>query len=412
MLLPNLAPVPPGTSGAVSAEGTAAGLLGALALAALGAAVGLIPFVRTARRRCLGATIGSFAESVLGATLEAPGIVNNDVLNFPEHRDRRGAAVLLVRSRFNEIGQSEPSLSSSSRVRSRWWHRRSGFASGAATAAGAAPRESWSPDLLLYPVIGLVMAAVLNAASNALNQIYDLEIDRINKPKRALPSGRLLARRRLGVHARRLRRRARARVVRAPGGRHECFWIVVVATIITVLYSAPPFRTKRLGIWANVTIAIPRGVLLKVAGWSAVKTIVGTRALVHRRDLRSVSARRLDDEGFRGHGRRRARRMPHACRSSTASSRGLDDLSVVRRAVRHDRRRHVVRILTGTPALLYLLVGRHDALRRLGLLPDAAQARGSCGRGKSRFLGAHVSNDVRRADRICVELPVVANECV
>ena len=37
----------------------------------------------------------------------------------------------------------------------------------------------------------------------------------------------------------------------------------------------PPFRTKRLGIWANVTIAIPRGVLLKVAGWSAVKTIVG-----------------------------------------------------------------------------------------------------------------------------------------
>ena len=150
-----------------------------------------------------------------------------------------------------------------------------GFASGAATAAGAAPRESWSLDLLLFPCIGLVMAAVLNAASNALNQIYDLEIDRINKPKRALPSGRLsihdawtftlIA---YGVAL------ALAWLV-APGGRHECFWIVVVATIITVLYSAPPFRTKRLGIWANVTIAIPRGVLLKVAGWSSVKTIVG-----------------------------------------------------------------------------------------------------------------------------------------
>ena len=60
----------------------------------------------------------------------------------------------------------------------------------------------------------------------------------------------------------------------APGGRHECFWIVLVATAITVLYSVPPFRTKRLGIWANVTIAIPRGVLLKVAGWSAVKTVM------------------------------------------------------------------------------------------------------------------------------------------
>jgi 4-hydroxybenzoate polyprenyltransferase len=61
----------------------------------------------------------------------------------------------------------------------------------------------------------------------------------------------------------------------APGGRHECFWIVVVATAITFVYSAPPLRTKRLGLWANVTIAIPRGVLLKVAGWSAVKTAAG-----------------------------------------------------------------------------------------------------------------------------------------
>jgi len=151
-----------------------------------------------------------------------------------------------------------------------------GFASGAATAAGAAPRELWSPDLLVYPLIGLVMAAVLNAASNALNQIYDLEIDRINKPKRPLPSARLSLEEAwtftfvtYGVAL------VLAWLVE-PDRRHECFWIVVVATVITVLYSAPPFRTKRLGIWANVTIAVPRGVLLKVAGWSAVKTIMGS----------------------------------------------------------------------------------------------------------------------------------------
>ncbi|HEX4568586.1 MAG TPA: hypothetical protein VH138_18270, partial [Vicinamibacterales bacterium] len=52
-----------------------------------------------------------------------------------------------------------------------------GFASGAATAAGAFPRETWHLRLVVYPLIGLTMAAVLNAASNALNQIYDLEID-------------------------------------------------------------------------------------------------------------------------------------------------------------------------------------------------------------------------------------------
>ena len=66
-----------------------------------------------------------------------------------------------------------------------------GFASGAATAIGAFPREVWRPSLIVYPLIGSIMAAVLNAASNALNQIYDLEIDGVNKPKRPLPSGRL-----------------------------------------------------------------------------------------------------------------------------------------------------------------------------------------------------------------------------
>jgi 4-hydroxybenzoate polyprenyltransferase len=149
-----------------------------------------------------------------------------------------------------------------------------GFASGAVTAAGAAPPEPWSSQLLLHPILGLTMAALLNAASNALNQIYDLAIDRVNKPKRPLPSGRLTQREAwtfTGVMY------ALALLLAwfvAPHGRHECFWIVVVASAITVLYSAPPFRTKRLGIWANVTIAIPRGVLLKVAGWSAVKTVV------------------------------------------------------------------------------------------------------------------------------------------
>lgn len=150
-----------------------------------------------------------------------------------------------------------------------------GFASGAASAAGAFPREVFSRELVVFPVIGLTMAAVLNAASNALNQICDLEIDRVNKPHRPLPSGRMsLTEAWLFTAVAYAAALILAWQV-APGGRRECFWIVVVATLITFLYSVPPFRTKRLGIWANVTIAIPRGVLLKVAGWSAVKTVVG-----------------------------------------------------------------------------------------------------------------------------------------
>jgi 4-hydroxybenzoate polyprenyltransferase len=150
-----------------------------------------------------------------------------------------------------------------------------GFASGAASAAGAVPPEAWRWELLSLPAVGSLMAAVLNAGNNALNQIYDLEIDRVNKPRRPLPSGRL-TRREAWVFTVLTYVIALALAWRvAPAGRHECFWIVAVAVICTFIYSMPPLRTKRLGIWANVTISIPRGVLLKVAGWSAVKTVVG-----------------------------------------------------------------------------------------------------------------------------------------
>jgi chlorophyll/bacteriochlorophyll a synthase len=150
-----------------------------------------------------------------------------------------------------------------------------GMLSGAASAIGAHPRESWRWALLLYPAIGALMAAVLNAGNNALNQIYDLEIDRVNKPKRPLPSGRLTTRDAWIftwiTYALSL---VLAWLV-MPGGRHECFWLVLGAVVATFIYSAPPLRTKARGIWANVTIAIPRGTLLKVAGWSAVKTVFG-----------------------------------------------------------------------------------------------------------------------------------------
>jgi uncharacterized protein (TIGR00297 family) len=94
-LVPTLARVPPGTSGAVSAEGTAAGLLGALALGGLGVLFGLVP-AATLPAIVLAATIGAFAESAMGATLEAPGIVNNDVLNFLNTAIAAAAAIFLT----------------------------------------------------------------------------------------------------------------------------------------------------------------------------------------------------------------------------------------------------------------------------------------------------------------------------
>lgn len=150
-----------------------------------------------------------------------------------------------------------------------------GFFSGAVTAIGAYPAEPWSMAVLTPALIGALMAAVLNAGSNALNQIYDLAIDAVNKPARPLPSGQLSIRQAWVFTWICYAAALWLAWLVAPGGRRECFWIVLVAAILTFAYSVPPIRTKRHGMWANVTIAVPRGLLLKVAGWSAVKTVAG-----------------------------------------------------------------------------------------------------------------------------------------
>jgi uncharacterized protein (TIGR00297 family) len=93
---PTFRRVAPGTSGAISLEGTVAGIGGACLLAGLAVAVGLVP--RTALLAVVaGATIGSLAESLLGATLEAPGILNNDMLNFLNTGIAAAAAIAVVR---------------------------------------------------------------------------------------------------------------------------------------------------------------------------------------------------------------------------------------------------------------------------------------------------------------------------
>ncbi len=85
--------VPPGTSGAVSAEGTLAGILAATMLGGLAALLGLIPIGAIAMIMA-AATLASFAEGALATTLEGPGILNNDALNFIN--SAIGAALALV----------------------------------------------------------------------------------------------------------------------------------------------------------------------------------------------------------------------------------------------------------------------------------------------------------------------------
>ena len=87
-------PVPPGTSGALSIEGTAAGIAAAavLALIAVRADVIAAPLLLVV---IVAATAASLLESALGATLEGPRVLNNDLLNFITTAAAAGIALLL-----------------------------------------------------------------------------------------------------------------------------------------------------------------------------------------------------------------------------------------------------------------------------------------------------------------------------
>lgn len=95
-LITTLRPVPPGTEGAISAEGTIAGVVGALVIAAVGAAAGLYGPEGAALVVAAG-VLGSLAESVLGTVAERRGWLDNDLLNAVNTAIGAALVVLLAR---------------------------------------------------------------------------------------------------------------------------------------------------------------------------------------------------------------------------------------------------------------------------------------------------------------------------
>src|SRR5579884_2785081 len=127
-----------------------------------------------------------------------------------------------------------------------------------------------APFRILPVSLAIVAAAVLNAASNGLNQIYDLPNDRVNKPHRPLASKRMTLRQAwwfVWVSY------AVALIMTAEVNA-QTFFIYLIAALATVAYSAPPLRLKRRPWVSNLTIALTRGELLKVAGWASVATVL------------------------------------------------------------------------------------------------------------------------------------------
>ena len=170
-----------------------------------------------------------------------------------------------------------------------------GVISGAITAWGSASNPHvllgearvWSWPIIATIALGSACAGLLNAASNVINQYYDIENDRLNKPERPLCTGEVSmeAGFRYSIFLYLIAVLPTWLVVIypaesfsermfAPWQDHGCFYIYVLGMLFTFIYSAPALgRTKADAYLANLTIAIPRGCLLKVAGWSMVASI-------------------------------------------------------------------------------------------------------------------------------------------
>jgi 4-hydroxybenzoate polyprenyltransferase len=121
-------------------------------------------------------------------------------------------------------------------------------------------------------LVAALVGGMLNAASNAVNQITDLDIDRVNKPKRPIPSGRISVNAAAAIAAILY---FICFVVAYFAIGWAFFLVILIGAAFSWAYSIPPVRTKNSPILANPTMAFPRGVLLIVAGYAAQLELTG-----------------------------------------------------------------------------------------------------------------------------------------
>lgn len=122
----------------------------------------------------------------------------------------------------------------------------------------------------IHPLGKLLLAALsgtlVAAAANAVNDVFDLAIDRINKPNRPLPSGM--------VTSKAAYRYAVILFVLGMACGALIHWqgllVAVCSSILLYLYSA---RLKRTVLWGNLTVAFISGLAFVYGGLAVGRTL-------------------------------------------------------------------------------------------------------------------------------------------
>lgn len=106
-------------------------------------------------------------------------------------------------------------------------------------------------------LLTLVTCLALNIYVVGLNQLTDIEIDRINKPYLPLASREMSTRQGWWV----VGLCAIGALIGGGVAGPYLFGTVVLIMLIGTLYSLPPLRLKRYSLWAAISIALARGVI-------------------------------------------------------------------------------------------------------------------------------------------------------
>ncbi len=148
--------------------------------------------------------------------------------------------------------------------------------------------ELLRPFTLIYPFIAVfsggvmsgiitwrlflasITASLINGASNVINQYCDIDVDRINKPYRPLPSGRVSKNFAVlyGIFLYMIG------LIFAWVAGFWFFLLSLIASVLTISYSVPPVRIKARGFLGNLVLSITRGLIPVIAGWSVGKDLV------------------------------------------------------------------------------------------------------------------------------------------
>lgn len=116
-----------------------------------------------------------------------------------------------------------------------------------------------------------------NYTSNVINQIYDRDIDAVNKPNRPIPSGRISVDEASSL-AIALTIAVMSISYAAVGTAFGA--LVSVIMLFAWLYSSPPLRLRARLLWSNLAIATPRGALGILAAYSSYANPLGDAKLL------------------------------------------------------------------------------------------------------------------------------------